>query len=111
MRPSEIPDHYFPAVRARDIERFMALFAADAVVILPDGKEVTGAPAIREMESHVFATGGPMPQPTAVVAGERSIAVEIDVHLAGGRVMKAANFFQLNDAGLIQRLSVYRKTG
>jgi hypothetical protein len=91
-------------VRARDIERF-------AVVILPDGKEVAGTSAIREMESRVFATGGPMSQPTAVVAGNRSVAVEIDVHLAGGTVMKAANFFQLNEAGLIQRLSVYRKTG
>ena len=111
MQPHEVPDHYFPSVRTRDIERFMALFAADAVVILPDGTEVAGAPAIRAMEERVFATGAPLPEPQGVVVGERAVAVEIDVHLPNGTVMKAANFFQLNTAGLIQRLSVYRKTG
>jgi ketosteroid isomerase-like protein len=111
MRPIEVPDHYFPSVKARDIERFIALFADDAVMILPDGKMVAGAPAIREMELRVFASGGPTPVPTAIVIGERSVAVEIDVHLPGGQLMKAANFFHLNDEGLIQRLSVYRKTG
>jgi len=111
MQPHEVPEHYFPAVRARDIERFMALFAADAVVILPDGSQVAGASAIRAMEERVFATGAPMPEPQAVVASAQAVAVEIDVHLPNGTVMQAANFFQLNGEGLIQRLSVYRKTG
>jgi uncharacterized protein (TIGR02246 family) len=110
MTPAELPEHYFPAVRERDIERFMALFAEDAVMILPDGTEVVGAPAIREAEQKVFASGAPVPQPTFVTAGENAVAVEIDVHLPGGRVMKAANFYQLNGDGLIKRLSTYRKT-
>jgi ketosteroid isomerase-like protein len=93
MRPSEIAEHYFPSVRARDIERFMALFVEDAVMILPDGRVVAGAAAIREMEQAVFDTGAPMPEPTGTVIGERSVAVEIDVHLPNGAVMKAANFF------------------
>lgn len=109
MRPEELPDHYFPAVRARDIERFMALFAPDAVMILPDGREVVGAAAIREAELQVFASGAPVPQPVSVTAGENAVAVEIDVHLPGGRVMQAANFYQLNADGLIKRLSTYRK--
>ena len=109
LRPAELPEHYFPAVRDRDIDRFMALFAADALMILPDGQEVVGAEAIREAELRVFASGGPVPQPTSITVGENSVAVEIDVHLPGGRVMKAANFYQLNADGLIQRLSTYRK--
>jgi hypothetical protein len=63
------------------------------------------------MEERVFAAGAPMPEPQGVVAGAHAVAVEINVHLPNGTVMKAANFFQLNAAGLIQRLSVYRKTG
>ena len=109
MQPNELADHYFPAVRTRDIERFMALFAADAVMILPDGREVAGAPAIRALEEQVFATGAPLPQPRFITVGEASVAVEIDVHLPDGRVMKAANFYQLDAAGLIKRVSTYRK--
>ena len=109
MRPEELPEHYFPAVRDRDIERFMALFAPDAVMILPDGREVVGEAAIREAELRVFASGAPVPQPTFVTAGAASVAVEIDVHLPNGTVMKAANFYQFNEDGLIQRLSTYRK--
>jgi ketosteroid isomerase-like protein len=109
MRPEELPEHYFPAVRERDIERFMALFALDAVMILPDGREVVGADAIREAELRVFASGAPVPQPAFVTAGVNSVAVEIDVHLPNGTVMKAANFYQLNADGLIKRLSTYRK--
>jgi hypothetical protein len=52
-----------------------------------------------------------MPEPQGVVVGEHAMAVEINVHLPNGTVMKSANFFQLNAAGLIQRLSVYLKTG
>ena len=111
MHPKDLPNHYFPSVRARDIERFMALFAEDAVMILPDGRELSGAPAIRAMELAVFATGAPMPTPVAIVADEHSVAVEIEVRLANGQLLNFANFFHLNDEGRIKRLSVYRKGG
>jgi ketosteroid isomerase-like protein len=110
MSPSELPDHYFRSVRTRDIERFIALFAEDAVMILPDGREVVGAPAIREMELAVFAASPPAPTPMAVIAGEKSVAAEAEVRLPSGELMKVANFFHLNDQGRIKRLSVYRKT-
>jgi ketosteroid isomerase-like protein len=111
MRPSELPDHYFPSVQARDIDRFISLFADDAIMILPDGRQVSGAPAIREMELGVFASSPPSPKPVAIVAGEHSVAVEIEVRLPSGQVLEVANFFHLNDEGRIQRLSVYRKIG
>jgi ketosteroid isomerase-like protein len=110
MQPSELTDLYFASVRARDIDRFISLFAQDAVMILPDGREFSGARAIREMELGVFAAGAPMPTPVAVVAGDKSVAVEVEVHLSGGAIVRAANFFRLDDEGRILRLSVYRKT-
>jgi hypothetical protein len=78
---------------------------------LPDGRELLGAAAIREMELAVFAASPPMPTPVAIVAGENSVAVEIEVRLPNGQLLKFANFFHLNDEGRIQRLSVYRKSG
>jgi len=78
-------------------------------MILPDGTEVVGAASIREAELKVFASGAPVPQPVFVTVGDSAVAVEIDVHLPNGRVMKAANFYQLNEDGLIRRLSTYRK--
>jgi uncharacterized protein (TIGR02246 family) len=108
VRPSELPDHYFSSVRARDIERFIALFSEDAVMVLPDGREVSGAPAIREMEMAVFASSPPVPTP--VVADQSSVAVEIEVLLPSGKLMRVANFFHLDAQGRIKRLSVYRKT-
>jgi ketosteroid isomerase-like protein len=111
MHPNDLPNHYFSSVRARDIDRFMALFADDAIMILPDGRELVGAAVIREMELAVFATGAPMPTPVAIVAGENAVAAEIDVRLPNGQLLKFANFFHLNAEGRIKRLSVYRKTG
>ncbi len=106
-----IADRYFAAVRSRDIDAFMALFAEDAVFVLPDGKVLTGHAAIREMELHTFTHGAPTPTPAAIVSGDNSFAVEIDIALPDGRTMRMADFFHLNADGLIQRLSVYRQGG
>jgi len=107
--PNQVAERYFASVRARDIDAFMALFAPDATFILPDGRIVTGQADIRKMESEVFEKGAPFPTPTTIVANRDTAAVQIDVRLPAGSVMKTANFFHLNDDGLIKRLSVYRQ--
>jgi len=111
MHPTELADRYFASVRDRDIERFMALFRKDATFVLPDGREIVGESAIREMEMAVFKSGVPSPVPAAMVVGEHSIAVEVQVHLSGGGIRRVASFFHLGDDGRIQRLSVYRQGG
>ena len=110
MHSNELPDLYFSSVQGRDIDRFVSLFAEDAVMILPDGSEVSGVAAIREMELRVFESSSPpSPTPVSIVADDGSVAVEIDVRLPSGQVLKMASFFQLNGEGHIQRLSIYRK--
>ncbi len=109
MDPNQVAERYFASVRARDIEAFMALFASDATFILPDGRVVTGQADIREVESTVFEKGAPFPTPTTIVANRDTVAVQIDVRLPSGSVMRTANFFHLNDDGLIKLLSVYRQ--
>ena len=111
MPPTELADRYFTSVRACDIDGFIALFAEDATLVRPDGRELSGIAAIREMELGVFAVSPPKPSPVAIVAGENSIAVELHVRLPDGTVRRMANFFHLNAQGRIQRLSIYRQGG
>jgi uncharacterized protein (TIGR02246 family) len=107
--PNQVAERYFASVRARDIEAFMALFAPDATFILPDGRIVTGQADIRKMESAVFENGAPFPTPNTIVVSKDTVAVQIDVRVPSGAVLKMANFYHLNDEGLIKTLSVYRQ--
>lgn len=109
MKVRELADHYFASVRARDIDQFIALFADDAVMVMPDGREYRGHSEIRAMELAVFSASPPTPSPVSFVVGDGSVAVEVEVRLASGETMKVANIFHLDDAMRIQRLSVYRK--
>ena len=107
--PNEIAERYFASVRARDIEAFMALFAAEAMFTLPDGRIISGLDQIRKMESETFEKGAPYPTPTAIICSKDAVAVQIDVRLPSGSILKMANFYRLDDAGLIKSLSVYRQ--
>lgn len=109
MSPDDIAHRYFASVRERDIERFIALFAEDATFVLPDGRELSGAPAIREMELGVFASGAPTPIPGLMIVGVDAVAVEVKVRLPNDAVYCAASIFQLDGDGRIRRLSVYRQ--
>jgi ketosteroid isomerase-like protein len=109
MSPTDLADRYFANVRARDIDAWLALFAEDATYVLPDGRRFCGLAAIREFQLGVFTAGAPFPTAGAKVVGETSIAVEIEARLPDGTVRQTANFFHLNAAGQIQRLSIYRR--
>ena len=109
MTASELPQRYFEAVRARDIDALMALYDEDASFVLPNGRELQGAAAIREMQQSVFASGAPFPTPIASVIGESAAAVEIEARLSDGSMRRTANFFHLTAEGHIARLSVYMR--
>lgn len=109
LAATAVADRYFACIEARDIEGLLALYADDATFTLPDGREHSGAQAIRTMHLGVFAAGSPTPAPGARVVGERSVAVEIVAHLPDGSARRTANFFHLDDAGKIRRLSVYKQ--
>jgi hypothetical protein len=111
MKAADVTERYFASVRARDLEGLIALYAEDACFTLPNGREFNGIDAIREMHRSVFAGGGPIPSPLTSIAGASSIAVEIEARLPDGTVRRTANFYYLNTAGRIQRLSVYMRVG
>jgi hypothetical protein len=104
---TKLIDRYFAAMRGRDIESLMALFAADAVMVLPDGRELAGVRAIRGMYEHLFATNPPSPSPKATIISSVGGAAEIETRLGDGSSRQTANFSHLDVAGRIRRLSVY----
>jgi hypothetical protein len=111
MNPNDVTERYFASIRAQDLDSLIALYAIDASFTLPNGREFNGIDAIREMHRGVFASGGPRPTPLSTVVGDDCIAVEIEARLPDGSSRRTANFYYLNDAGRIQRLSVYVKSG
>ncbi len=111
MNVNDIADSYFRCIRAKDIEGLVALYAEDAVLILPNGTQVAGQPAIRELQEKIFAHGAPYPTPGPRVASGNALAVQIEARLADGSLRHTANFFTVNDARRIQRLSVYAQGG
>lgn len=109
MNKSDLANQYFSSVKNRDLESLCALYIDDAELVLPDGRELLGIAAIREMYSGLFASQAPSPTPVHVVIGEGAVAAELEIRLPNGDIRRTANFFSLNDAGLIKRLSIYAR--
>lgn len=109
MTGEELKHHYFTAMRGADLEGVLALFADDAVVILPDGKERAGKAALTEMFGGIFSQSRPAPSPGTVIGGNGAWAVEVETQLPDGRRRNTANFFTLNDAGQIARMHSYSR--
>ena len=110
MDTVELTQRYFKSVRERDIDAFMALFEPDAVMDMPDGRQIVGWDAIRESELHVFSSANPpTPTPAAHIAGEDCIAVEIEIATADGVRRRMGSFFYFSANSRIRRLSIYRK--
>ncbi len=109
MSKSRLADQYFSSVRVRNLDSLCALYAADAVLALPDGRELIGAEAIREMYRGLFASQAPSPTPVNVIVGDKAVAAELEIRLPNDEIRRTANFFYLNAAGLIERLSIYAR--
>jgi hypothetical protein len=109
MDPVAIADGYFAAIRNRDIAGLAALFQENAVMTLPDGRQLNGLSEIKGMYQYLFSASSPVPSPTAAIVGTNGIATEIEARLEDGTVRRTANFFHLGSSGLIERLSTYRR--
>jgi hypothetical protein len=111
VNPKDVAEQYFAAIRARNIEELIALYAQDAMFVLPNGTECKGIAAIRRTHESVFASSAPVPSPQAFIVGANSVAVEIEARLPDGTTRRTANFYHLNSQGRIQRLSIYIRGG
>ncbi|CAN7488140.1 nuclear transport factor 2 family protein [Phenylobacterium sp. LjRoot225] len=109
MNPNQLADRYFDCMRGRDLEGMVALFTKDAVIVLPDGKEVAGVASIQGMYQYIMGANAPTPQPQATITGPNAVAVEIEARLGDGVSRRTANFFHLDADGQIVRLSIYKR--
>jgi 3-hydroxyisobutyrate dehydrogenase-like beta-hydroxyacid dehydrogenase len=103
-------ERYFAAIRAKDIDALMALYAEDARFTLPNGKVASGKAAIRETHLAVFAAGSPIPTPIARIVGDEGIAVEIEAALPDGSVRNTTNLYRFDEDGRIRALGVYMRS-
>ncbi|MET0588660.1 MAG: NAD(P)-binding domain-containing protein [Novosphingobium sp.] len=108
--PGATVDAYFAAVRAKDIDAWIALFAEDATYILPNGSVYQGKAAIRDIQQSVFASGAPFPTPTGRIVGSEGIAIEVEAALPDGSVRRTTNIYRFNEAYKIQSLGVYMRS-
>jgi len=107
--PGATVDAYFAAVRAKDIDAWIALFTDDATYILPNGTLYAGKPAIREIQTMVFASGAPFPTPVGRITGREGIAVEVEAALPDGSVRRTTNVYRFDDTGKICSLNIYMR--
>jgi len=107
--PQATVDGYFAAIRAKDIDALMALYAENARFTLPNGKVAEGKAAIRATHAAVFAAGAPFPTPGARFVGAEGIAVEIEAALPDGSVRHTTNHYRFDDGGRIASLGVYMR--
>ena len=105
--PDRMADAYFAAIRARDIDALVALFASDATLKFPDGRTAEGADAVRHLYSTAFAAGWPTPTPGARIATPTTILVEVAAISGSGSEARTANLYRFDRAGLIRELSIY----
>jgi uncharacterized protein (TIGR02246 family) len=108
--PQRTVDAYFAAIRAKDIDSLLALYAEDASFTLPNGTRFEGRDAIRQLHASVFASGPPFPNPGARFAGPEGIAVEIVAQLADGSTRETTNHYRFDESGRIRSLGVYTRT-
>jgi uncharacterized protein (TIGR02246 family) len=78
-------------VNNEDVDGFVALYAANAHMVLPDGSTITGHEAIREVAAQVCAMKGRMSVTTRYVieAGDLAILSNEWTLTAGGESMSA----------------------
>lgn len=109
LSPAQVSERYFECMRARDLAGLEELFTEDAIMILPDGRELQGRDAISGMYAYLFQVGAPVPQAVATVTNQATAAAEIEAKLPDGTVRRTANFFHCDERGKITQLSVYRR--
>lgn len=109
MTGNELREAYFAAMRAGDTAAVLALFADDAVVVLPDGKARRGRGELEAMFAGIFAQSRPCPQPGPITGSGDYWAVEVETDLPGGTKRNTANFFRLDAAGRIARMHSYTR--
>lgn len=107
--PQITVDNYFAAIRAKDIDALMALYAEGATFTLPNGKSFTGKETIHTVHQSVFDSGSPVPTPGVRFVGTAGIAVEIEARLPDGSVRNTTNHYRFDDAGKILSLGVFAR--
>jgi hypothetical protein len=109
VTPQDIADAYFAAMRAKDVDAFIALFAKDGVIVWPDGRRIEGHEAIRSTYVALFQHPSNNPSPGPLMTGPDCFATEVHSRFDDGTERRTTNVFVLAENGLVTRMSSYRQ--
>jgi uncharacterized protein (TIGR02246 family) len=98
---------YFGNVNARNAPALAAMYASHGTLTLANGVRVSGRESIREFFETLFAQSPPGPQLVRVIGAGLACAAELLVTLADGKRQAVADFFRLDEQGLIVDLTIY----
>lgn len=104
-----LPRTYFGHVSSKNLQEVVAMYAADGELILQSGQRISGRGALHEFFQALFLQSPPTPRIVNIVGGSRQYAVELRVTLPGNSEAAVADFFQLDETGLIRSLTVYAR--
>ena len=109
MREQDISDRYFAAMRDQDVEALLAVFADGGVIVWPDGRTISGKPAIREVYTALFRHPSNNPAPGPLMVGPESFATQVESRFASGETRRTINVFRLGEDGLVTRMDSYKQ--
>lgn len=109
MNAQDIADRYFGAMRGQDVEKLVGLFAEDGIIKWPDGREIAGHAAMRDVYASLFQAPTNNPQPGAFMLGPGCFSTEVHSRLPDGTERRTCNVFDVRADGLVTRMSSYRQ--
>jgi ketosteroid isomerase-like protein len=104
-RASEAALEYFRCVREQDAEGIGALFAPDAVVVLPNGTVMRGIDEVRTFFENVAFANAIQPHPGVPIESGDRCAVEITV--GEDDSPSVADVFVVDGGGRVSELRIY----
>jgi hypothetical protein len=102
-----LAERYFRLVNERQARQIAGLFADNGVLRMPDGTAHRGAQSIRNFYQSLFDAGAPAPRLINTIGAGHRMATEMLVQMADGSCQPAADFFELNNDGLILEIRIY----
>ena len=109
MTPQDLTDRYFEAMRRQDLALLLSVMEEDAVLVWPDGRQVSGKAEIAAVYAKLFEHPSNNPAPGPLMVGPDSVSTEVASRFDSGETRRTCNVFRFGASGLVARMDSYRQ--